>query len=105
MCKKKIPNDGILRLIPKQKKGIFKLIFSRLFMILVLITVGKILESYSKGKTTNAINSLIKLAPETAVIEDEGKEKMNGVRSFQIIIQNHDEVFRASFLGDYSVAS
>lgn len=39
MCKKKIPNDGILRLIPKQKKGIFKLIFSRLFMILVLITI------------------------------------------------------------------
>ena len=30
---------------------------------------------------------------------------MDGVRSFQIIIQNHDEVFRASFLGDYSVAS
>ena len=39
MCKKKIPNDGILRLIPKQKKGIFKLIFSRLFMILVMITI------------------------------------------------------------------
>lgn len=39
MFKRKIPNDGILRLIPKQKKGIFKLIFSRLFMILVLISI------------------------------------------------------------------
>ena len=35
-------------------------------MILTLITVGKMLEAYSKGKTTNALKSLMKLAPKTA---------------------------------------
>lgn len=53
-----------------------QLYFESAAMILVLITVGKMLESYSKGKTTNAINSLMNLAPETAVIEFEGKEKI-----------------------------
>ncbi len=53
-----------------------ELYFESAAMILVLITVGKMLESYSKGKTTNAINSLIKLAPETAVIEIDGVEKI-----------------------------
>lgn len=35
----------------------------------------------------------------------EKKKKMDGARSFQIIIQNHDEAFKASFLGDYFVVS
>lgn len=39
MFKRKIPDDGILRLIPKQKKGFFKLIFSRLFIILILFAL------------------------------------------------------------------
>lgn len=39
MFKRKIPDDGIFRLIPKQKKGFFKLIFSRLFMILLLFAL------------------------------------------------------------------
>lgn len=40
-------------------------------MILTLITVGKMLEAYSKGKTTNAIKSLMDLAPKTAhVVRD-----------------------------------
>ncbi len=43
-------------------------------MILTLITVGKTLESYSKGKTTNALKSLMKLAPDTAVVIQNGKE-------------------------------
>ena len=43
-------------------------------MILTLITVGKTLESYSKGKTTNAIKSLMDLAPEEAHIVRDGKE-------------------------------
>ena len=34
-----------------------------------------------------------------------GKKGMDGVSSSQIIVQKHDEVFRASFLGDYFVAS
>ncbi|MBB5226768.1 heavy metal translocating P-type ATPase [Treponema ruminis] len=43
--------------------------------ILTLITVGKMLEAKSKGKTTNALKALMKLAPETAVILVDGKEK------------------------------
>ncbi|MDC7295200.1 heavy metal translocating P-type ATPase [Butyrivibrio sp. DSM 10294] len=45
-------------------------------MILTLITVGKMLEAISKGRTTDAIKSLMKLAPQTATIVDsEGEEK------------------------------
>lgn len=43
-------------------------------MILTLITVGKMLEARSKGKTTNALKGLMKLAPKTAVIMKDGKE-------------------------------
>ncbi len=39
MFKRKIPDDGIMRLIPKQKKGLFKLVFSRFFMILLLFAL------------------------------------------------------------------
>ncbi len=42
--------------------------------ILTLITVGKMLEARSKGKTTNALKSLMKLAPKTAVIIKDGVE-------------------------------
>lgn len=45
-------------------------------MILVLITVGKTLESHSKGKTTNALKSLMSLAPKTAVVVRNGTEKI-----------------------------
>lgn len=48
--------------------------FESAAMILVLITLGKMLESYSKGKTTDALNSLKNLAPETAVVIRDGKE-------------------------------
>lgn len=48
--------------------------FESAAMILVLITVGKMLEAYSKGKTTNALKSLMKLAPKTAVVIRDGKE-------------------------------
>lgn len=43
-------------------------------MILTLITVGKMLESYSKGKTTNALKSLMNLAPKNATVIRDGKE-------------------------------
>lgn len=43
-------------------------------MILVLITLGKILEARSKGKTTDALRSLMDLSPKTALIERGGKE-------------------------------
>ena len=42
--------------------------------ILTLITLGKMLESHSKGKTTDALKSLMKLAPKTATIEKNGIE-------------------------------
>ncbi|MBE6689094.1 MAG: heavy metal translocating P-type ATPase [Ruminococcaceae bacterium] len=51
-----------------------ELYFESAAMILTLITVGKVLESYSKGKTTNAIKSLIDMAPETATVITDGKE-------------------------------
>ena len=48
--------------------------FESAAMILTLITVGKMLEARSKGKTTDALKSLISLAPKTAVLERDGKE-------------------------------
>ena len=48
--------------------------FESAAMILTLITVGKMLEARSKGKTTDALKSLMKLAPKTAVLEREGQE-------------------------------
>ena len=48
--------------------------FESAAMILVLISVGKLLESISKGKTTDALKSLIKLSPQTATIIKNQKE-------------------------------
>ncbi len=48
--------------------------FESAAMILTLITVGKMLETYSKGKTTNAIKSLMELAPKTATVIRKGEE-------------------------------
>ena len=48
--------------------------FESAAMILALITVGKMLEARSKGKTTDALKSLMKLAPKTAVLERVGQE-------------------------------
>ncbi len=48
--------------------------FESAAMILTLITVGKMLEARSKGKTTDALKGLMKLAPKTAVIERKGQE-------------------------------
>ena len=50
------------------------LYFESAAMILVLITVGKMLEARSKGKTTDALKSLMKLAPKTAITLKNGKE-------------------------------
>lgn len=48
--------------------------FESAAMILALITVGKMLEARSKGKTTDALRSLMKLAPQTATLIRDGKE-------------------------------
>lgn len=49
--------------------------FESAAMILALITVGKMLEARSKGKTTDALKNLMKLAPQTAVVERGGIEQ------------------------------
>ena len=51
------------------------LYFESAAMILTLITVGKMLEARSKGKTTDALKSLMRLAPQTACVERGGKEE------------------------------
>lgn len=48
--------------------------FESAAMILTLITVGKLLEAISKGRTTDALKGLMKLAPKTALIEADGTE-------------------------------
>lgn len=48
--------------------------FESAAMILTLITLGKMLESHSKGKTTDALKSLLKLAPKTATLLRDGVE-------------------------------
>ena len=48
--------------------------FESAAMILVLITVGKLLEARSKGKTTDAIKSLMRLSPQTATVIRDGAE-------------------------------
>jgi len=58
----------------EQHESLHGLYFESAAMILTLITVGKLLESYSKGKTTNALKSLMKLAPKSAVLLRDGKE-------------------------------
>ena len=50
------------------------LYFESAAMILALITVGKLLEAYAKGKTTDAISELIRLTPATATVLRDGKE-------------------------------
>lgn len=50
------------------------LYFESSAMILTLITVGKTLEAYSKGKTTNALKGLMDLAPKTATVIRDNKE-------------------------------
>lgn len=49
--------------------------FESAAMILTLITVGKLLEARSKGKTTDALKGLMKMAPKTATIEVDGQER------------------------------
>ena len=58
--------------------------FESAAMILALITVGKMLEARSKGKTTDALKSLMKLAPKTAVVVRNGAEVTVGIDQVQI---------------------
>ena len=49
--------------------------FESAAMILTLITVGKMLEARAKGKTTDALKGLLKLAPKTATVLVDGREQ------------------------------
>lgn len=60
------------------------LYFDSAAMILTLITVGKTLEARSKGKTTNALRSLIELAPQQATIVIDGKEELIPVEQMKV---------------------
>ena len=57
--------------------------FESAAMILTLITVGKMLEARSKGKTTDALKSLMKLAPKTAVVLRNGAEETISIEQVQ----------------------
>lgn len=60
------------------------LYFESAAMILTLITLGKTLESYSKGKTTNALKQLASLAPKTANVIRDGKEVSLGIDDVEL---------------------
>ncbi|MBE6696458.1 MAG: heavy metal translocating P-type ATPase [Ruminococcaceae bacterium] len=53
---------------------IHELYFESAAMVLVIITLGKLLESFSKGKTVSALKELMKLSPQTANVIRDGKE-------------------------------
>lgn len=60
-----------------------QLYFESAAMIPALITVGKLLESISKGRTTDALKGLMKIAPKTARVERAGKESLIPVEEVQ----------------------
>ncbi len=57
--------------------------FESAAMILTLITVGKMLEARSKGKTTDALKGLMRLAPQTATLERGGREVTVSIEQVQ----------------------
>lgn len=61
---------------PSASGGLHGLYFESAAMILTLITVGKLLEARSKGRTTDALRGLMELAPRTATLLVDGKEQL-----------------------------
>ncbi|MBE6817906.1 MAG: heavy metal translocating P-type ATPase [Ruminococcaceae bacterium] len=61
-----------------------QLYFESAAMILVLITVGKLLEAKSKGKTTNALKALMRIKPETATVLRGGKESVIPIEELRV---------------------
>ena len=61
-----------------------RLYFESAAMIPALITIGKLLEAISKGKTTDALKSLMELAPKTAVLVRDGEEVRVGIDEVHI---------------------
>ncbi len=58
--------------------------FESAAMILTLITVGKLLEAKSKGKTTDALKALMKMAPKTAVLWDGKEERVVSIEEVRV---------------------
>ena len=69
-------------------KYMHELWFESAGTILTLITLGKMLEAHSKGKTTNALKGLMKLAPKTAVLFEDGAETVVPIEQVKI-----DDIF------------
>ncbi|MCR5606919.1 MAG: heavy metal translocating P-type ATPase [Treponema sp.] len=70
-----------------------ELYFESAAMILTLITVGKMLESISKGRTTDALKSLMKLAPKTAVLIKKDSNGKESEQKLPIEDVNKDDIF------------
>lgn len=71
-------------LVITQKELLHGLYFESAAMILVLITLGKMLEAIAKGKTTNALDELTSLAPENATVVRDGKELSVPISDVQV---------------------
>ena len=70
----KMTDSVLLQNHEETKFLMHNLYFESAAMIVTLITVGKLLESISKGKTTNALKGLLNLAPKTAILLKDQKE-------------------------------
>ena len=94
-----------------------ELYFESAAMIVTLITVGKMLEARAKGKTTNALESLMKLAPKTATVIKNGKEQKVSIEEVQkddifivkpgeqipvdgVVVEGHSAVNEAALTGE-----
>ena len=76
--------DAVMRDADKQVMAyMHDFYFESAAMILTLITVGKMLEARSKGKTTDALKGLLRLAPKTAVVVRDGAEVTVDIASVQ----------------------
>ena len=71
-------------MIQNEEGMLHNLYFESAAMILALITVGKLLEAYAKGKTSDALASLMKLAPKTATIIQNGEETIVPIESVKV---------------------
>lgn len=77
-------------------KDLHGLYFESAAMILTLITVGKMLEAYSKGKTTSELNRLMNFTPKTATVIKDGEEKtvsVSEIKAGDIIVTKPGESF------------
>lgn len=73
--------NGNIMIVHEQLHNLY---FESAAMILTLITLGKTLEAYSKGKTGDALRGLMELAPETAIIIRDGKELEIPIKQLQV---------------------